>query len=294
MSEFKFACPVCGQHIMCDTAQAGSVMDCPTCVQKIVSPRAPLSTDSRIILTGTKFSDKKSPAAPVHPSVAARAAAVAAPQPEPESKKSFPLPVIIAAVAVLAVGGAAFAFRGKIFNSTPAAPVVIVVTNVVTNAAPAKPKPATANKDKNWRMNLDTAGIPAAPVAGRIHGQNFTLEQVFFQANTLTLRAGTHGPLEFGVAVVFVGMKAADLSNKTINITPTSDGPPKISLRWLDGSGTPQKENFSDHYAMRVEFDELANNKLPGKIYLCTPDTEKSYLMGSFNANVIRPKPKAQ
>ena len=45
---------------------------------------------------------------------------------------------------------------------------------------------------------------------------------------------------------------------------------------------------------MRLEFGTLANNKLPGKIYLCLPDDEKSYLMGSFNANASKPKPKKQ
>ena len=43
MSEFKFACPVCGQHITCDAAAAGSQMNCPTCFRKIVVPRAPES-----------------------------------------------------------------------------------------------------------------------------------------------------------------------------------------------------------------------------------------------------------
>ena len=41
MSEFKYACPVCGQHIKCDSSQAGSQMECPTCFQKITVPQAP-------------------------------------------------------------------------------------------------------------------------------------------------------------------------------------------------------------------------------------------------------------
>ncbi len=42
MSEFKYACPVCGQHIKCDSSQSGTQMECPTCFQKIVVPQAPL------------------------------------------------------------------------------------------------------------------------------------------------------------------------------------------------------------------------------------------------------------
>jgi regulation of enolase protein 1 (concanavalin A-like superfamily)/DNA-directed RNA polymerase subunit RPC12/RpoP len=59
MSEFKYACPVCGQHIKCDSSQAGTVMECPTCFQKIVVPQAPENEDQKFILTGTRLEDEK-------------------------------------------------------------------------------------------------------------------------------------------------------------------------------------------------------------------------------------------
>src|ERR1035437_7559588 len=61
MSEFKYACPVCGQHMMCDSSQGGSVMECPTCFQKITAPQAPVSGDAKFILTGTKVSERPIP-----------------------------------------------------------------------------------------------------------------------------------------------------------------------------------------------------------------------------------------
>ena len=63
MSEFKYACPVCGQHIKCDVSQAGSVMECPTCFQKIVAPQAPAAGDAKLILTGMKADDRPMPTA---------------------------------------------------------------------------------------------------------------------------------------------------------------------------------------------------------------------------------------
>ena len=54
MSEFKYACPVCGQHIKCDSSQSGTVMECPTCFQKIIAPQAPATDDPKFIITGTK------------------------------------------------------------------------------------------------------------------------------------------------------------------------------------------------------------------------------------------------
>ncbi|HEY2328450.1 MAG TPA: hypothetical protein VGI63_01390 [Verrucomicrobiae bacterium] len=48
---------MCGQHMMCDTSHGGSVMDCPTCFQKIVAPGAP-APDTKLILTGQKYVEK--------------------------------------------------------------------------------------------------------------------------------------------------------------------------------------------------------------------------------------------
>lgn len=41
MPEFKFYCPQCGQHILCDTGHSGMQINCPVCQQKIVVPQAP-------------------------------------------------------------------------------------------------------------------------------------------------------------------------------------------------------------------------------------------------------------
>ena len=59
MSEFKYACPVCGQHIKCDSSQVGTVMECPTCFQKITVPQAPDTDDQKLIITGTKVGSER-------------------------------------------------------------------------------------------------------------------------------------------------------------------------------------------------------------------------------------------
>src|SRR5258705_2768770 len=54
MSEFKFACPVCGQHITADSSNSGGHIDCPTCFQKIIVPQAPTSADPKFILSAAQ------------------------------------------------------------------------------------------------------------------------------------------------------------------------------------------------------------------------------------------------
>src|ERR1043165_4171522 len=51
MSEFKFACPVCGQHITCDARTSGSQMECPTCFRKLTVPQPPATGSPNLVLT---------------------------------------------------------------------------------------------------------------------------------------------------------------------------------------------------------------------------------------------------
>ena len=280
MSEFKFACPVCGQHMKCDASHGGAVMQCPTCFQKIIAPQAP-SPDAKFILTGTQVSEKKK---------SMRGYEAAAGTAEPEKK--FPVAILVGVIVlVLAAGAAAFAFRGKISrHENSAAPkTVAAITN---SAPPSKPAPVAPHaSDTNWMMVLDDAVIPNTTVAGRIHGQDFVVERANFQSGTLTLRAGTRGPIESGVQINFSGALPESLAGQTINVGTNADKAAPVTLRWKDANGT-QKENYDVGYALRLEFGALEKNRLPGKIYLCLPDAEKSYLLGTFNADARKPKPK--
>lgn len=286
MSEFKYACPVCGQHMKCDSSQAGSVMDCPTCFQKIVAPQAP-AADSRLILTGTKFAEKKKSSAPGQV-VAASATA---------TKKPMLLALVIV-LALAAAGAGIFVFRAKIFQAAGG--------NVATNetaSAPAQnpaPKTGTASagappaKNSNWTLDLGAAVIPEAPAAGRVHGRDFVCERAIFASGILTLRMGPQGGMDLGVVIGFGGATAQALAGQTIQVAPDADKAAKVVLRWKDSLGKLQQASYANRYAMRLEFGALAGGKLPGKIYLCTPDAEKSYLLGTFTAEMPKPKAKAR
>jgi DNA-directed RNA polymerase subunit RPC12/RpoP len=281
MSEFKYACPVCGQHMMCDESQAGTVMDCPTCFQKIVAPQAP-APDSKFILTGTKLTEKKTTNGLGY-------------QPAPVAKKSFPIALVIALVLALAAVGAGIAFRGKLFK--PATPPGNVATTDGENTSnkPAKPeKPAVIAppaSDANWSLDLGTNPIADGVAAGRVHGLDFIMERATLSTNgVLTIRYGTKGAADFAVAIYFTGAQAESLSGQSLNVMPDADRAARVQLRWKDAEGKNRRTDYTNGYAMRLEFGALANNKLPGKIYLCTPDTEKSYLLGTFTANTPRPK----
>jgi hypothetical protein len=210
-----------------------------------------------------------------------------------EAKSKAPLVFGILLLLILAAAGAAgYVFRDKLFKS---APLPGAVTTTGGASQPGKPeKPAVVAppaNDANWSLDLGTNPIADATAAGRIHTQNFIVERAYFQNGILTLREGTRGPLDFGCTINFGGAQAEALSGQTINVTSNTDTAARITLRWKNDTANG-KDNFDSGYAMRLEFGILANNKLPGKIYLCTPDTEKSYLLGTFTADARKPKPK--
>jgi DNA-directed RNA polymerase subunit RPC12/RpoP len=288
MSEFKYACPVCGQHIKCDSSQAGSQMECPTCFQKITVPQAPSSDEQKFIITGTKKGERPAPNIPEDRAVMA-----------PE--KNWPLAAVVALlVLACAAGAAVFVFRGKIFKSSAAgAPTNQVASGSVETSAPpqaqARPKPAPVvappASDTNWMLNLAAAVIPGSMAAGRIHGQDFIVERAILQNGTLTLRTGRGGPVESGVIINFGGAPPESLAGQSLNITTNADKAAGVMLRWKDGD-QQSKAAITNGYALRLVFGPLSGNHLPGKIYLCAPDETKSYIAGTFNADIRRPRPK--
>jgi hypothetical protein len=248
------------------------VMECPTCFQKIVAPQVSAHGDQKLILTGTKLSDKKIPT-----SGAKHAMRRARP-----GKKTSIGPVI-GLLIMLVAGVLLFVNRDKIF--TPQEPA----TNVLkpSKSAPVAPRAS----DTNWTLTPGLDAIPDSPVAGRIHGQDFIVEQATFMNSTLTLRGGASGPLDFGVQIYFGGAQPGSLAGKTLSILADTNKAARVTLRWVDSDGEARRESFVMNYAMRLEFGALAGDRLPGKIHLCTPDPEKSYLLGSFTADTRTPLP---
>ena len=71
---------------------------------------------------------------------------------------------------------------------------------------------------------------------------------------------------------------------------PPADG----FLRGSIEQGTALRLRISEPAThLRLELGNLdaANGYVSGKIYLCTPDEMKSYVLGTFNAEIRKPKP---
>jgi len=282
MSEFKYACPVCGQHIKCDSSQAGTVMECPTCFQKITVPQAPATDDSKLIITGTKAGGER----PVPTAV--EAGTPTAPE------KHLPIATFVLLFLLCAAGAAVFFFRGKNVKTTSGQTNEVATMPERRPAPPQLPVVAPPANDTNWTLNLGVATIPEATAAGRIHGRNFICARAIIEGGTLTLRMPARDPTELGLSIYLSTNQTANLAGHTVNITSDSTNAPRVRLRWLNEQRKNTTRDFQTGYALKIEFGQFAGNRMPGELYLCTPDDEKSYVAGAFNAEIRKPKPPAK
>ena len=291
MSEFTYACPVCGQHIKCDMSQSGSKMECPTCFQTILAPDVSPMHDPKFVIMGTKVGERPIPTA----------VTTSGTPTTPTPAKKSPVAAVVLVVFIFAAGAAVFMFRGKIFKSDGGQ-----TSRTAPEAAPAKNHPpqktqtpappsvvALPADDTNWMLNLGAVTMPDSTAAGRVHGQNFNCDRAVLQGGMLTLRVGARGAPDFGMVINFSGVPAEALAGQTINVATNADKAAGVTLRWKEGD-LSLRENFTNNYAMRLEFGQIADNRMPGKIYLCLPDGQKSYVAGTFNAEIRKPRPPKQ
>jgi hypothetical protein len=286
MSEFKFACPVCGQHITADSQASGSHLECPTCFQSIVVPQAPASNDSKFILSASKVS-KRRHSAPLTDTTSL---------PVRRSLASRLVPVLVGVVLLaLAAGAAVVVIKKQLFKPHP------VQALAPTNSPPA---PAVAAErtvypiptNFTWTLNLTNVSIPKAAPAGSVHGLGFHCERVTFQGGpqggNLSFRQGKAWPPDLGLTILLFARQAEELSGKTLDVSVERPPPlPRLILRWKDDQQQAVKAEFQSGYALKLAFGSITNNRIPGQIYVSLPDDQKSFLAGTFAAEIRKPNP---
>ncbi|HTA95880.1 MAG TPA: DUF2092 domain-containing protein, partial [Verrucomicrobiae bacterium] len=109
MAEFKFSCPQCGQHILCDTGYGGAQINCPTCKQLIVVPQPPRAASAPPAPPSrpSTLATQRPTSTPSIPTAGMRAAAKP-PAPQKGSgamKTVLTISCVVVALAVLGGGG---------------------------------------------------------------------------------------------------------------------------------------------------------------------------------------------
>ena len=280
MSEFKFACPICGQHITADSKDTGSQISCPTCYRKIVVPQAPTLGDPKFVLSASEANKPRPPSATPTPIEGI---------PRAPGKTVIPPALIILLVLACASGATLFLLRHKIFHAKPPSEEAQSGTTTPKAATAAAPQPEYTGTNR-WTLDLADATFPDVPASGSVHHRAFELDRATLTGSNLTLRVGTKGSVELGVNIYFFNRQAEELSGKTAEVKPSDPKAPRVVLHWMEEERKSQ--TFRSGYAMKVEFGASSNNTIPGKIFLCLPDTGQSWVAGTFTAEIRAARPR--
>jgi tetratricopeptide (TPR) repeat protein len=157
--------------------------------------------------------------------------------------------------------------------------------------APTKPKTMAAPRRTSragWTMDLSHVTIPVTAASGKIHGETFTVETAKVENNILTLRQGKDFFPDRAVTIFMFLKKGEALEGRTFNISSNHGfGAPHIHMKWRNGGKkAPETKIFTKDYAMRLRFKEKENGALPGNIFLALPDGSKSFVAGTFLAQL--------
>jgi len=284
MSEFKFACPVCGQHITADSSTSGGQIECPTCFRKIVVPHAPASQDTKLILSAAQVGKPR-------PSSAEAVSQLGSLQTAPPRSS---LPAVLALLVLLcAVGAALFVFRDRIFRFARA-PAPAGTNALPQPAAIALNTTYPVPTNIAWTLDLTNVAFPAAVAAGSIHGIGFLCEKAILRGGLLSLSQGKTWPWDLSLALNLFARQGEELSGKTVRIPSDRPRAPHVVLRWKDAQQQPVTETISGGYALNLVFGEATNGRIQGKIFICLPDSSRSFVAGSFDAEIRKPAPPKQ
>lgn len=273
MSEFKFACPVCGQHLTAHATNSGSQIDCPTCFRRIIVPQAP-SSDSKLIVSAAQ------PAS-------ARPGTAASNLGPLRKRKEIPLGGLAVLLLLAGAVGAAYHFRHSLFGLAKGTSLVRSLQESNTTNSAAAPQDSQTIE---WGLDLDRARIPERVAAGSIRGRSFACEQATLAGGALSLRQGRGWPPDLAIAVVLPVKEGEQLGGKAFRVGPAQGPAYQVIVRWKDGQQA-QRQEFTKGYALKLTFGEPAAGRMPGKVYLAVPDEDRSVVAGTFNAE-IKPAPR--
>lgn len=152
-----------------------------------------------------------------------------------------------------------------------------------------------------WTLDLGTAKIPQGNVNGMISGTNFVLETARVDpvgtAQVLRLVQGQIVSPDREI-LVYLHLKPGEkLGGQSLSISREMMGSavPQVAKRWKPNPKfAPQLKSFYNGYAMKLELGQVADNAIPGKIFLALPDPEQSVVAGEFKATVAVIDPNSQ
>ena len=139
-----------------------------------------------------------------------------------------------------------------------------------------------------WTMNVLNAGIPDEPVSGEVNNLEFRMDAALIENGVLILRKGSERSPTQVVEVHNIQRPGEALDGKKFELADVSGvNTPTVRMKWEDPKKLSMPMRLYDNsFAIKLEFGNMEDGKIPGKVFIAVPDGQKSYISGSFTAEV--------
>lgn len=141
---------------------------------------------------------------------------------------------------------------------------------------PTPKKKAEEDTKVEWTMDMNSMKFPNGPASGKVAGNEFKLEWAKYNGASLNIKE-QGGRTQF---MIFLFLdKGETLDGKVFTISPDTrnNKMPHVHIH-----ARTKAWALSANYAMRLEFGATKDGKTTGKIYLCLPDDDKTYIAGAI------------
>ena len=330
MSEFKFTCPICGQNILCDTALGGTQLICPHCNNTIGVPTqfAGDAAFAAGIDSAPPFPDtvpvtaQKTSALAVLSLVCSLSSLVTCVgwvpgiicghlaksrlRRNPALKGNglataglaigyliLLLEVASAGVWVMRLSAAVKQGIHDVQQDLATNHVIVTESSTTISndnegmeavQSTTNGEPQMEATNSQWVADISQVSFPNHPARGKVHGMDFLVRATLFRNGDLRISSADG----LSVAIIRLG---ASIAAKSFEIQSSDDDSvnPRVRMNWTENE-VAQSQTFNKGYGLKLLFGQAKNRTVSGKIYLCFPDDSKSYVAGSFQVRLPKPK----
>jgi len=142
-----------------------------------------------------------------------------------------------------------------------------------------------------YTMDVATAKIPEGRVNGMISGTNFVLDTASLEkqpaAYLLRLRQGTNATPDREIRIYLHLAANEKISGHTWTISKDAKdkNQPSVAKSWkTNPKYVPLTKSYATGYAMKLEFGQIDEEVVSGKIFVVLPDPEQTVAAGVFKA----------
>jgi hypothetical protein len=153
--------------------------------------------------------------------------------------------------------------------------------------APGPDQPGATDPKDPYQLDPAKHVIPTTAVAGRLGGKPFTPDRIEVQGNQITFRQGKDFFADLNIDIILNDTRNPAEGLKLV-VRPDQKWPddvPTLHVSVRKGKDAlPDTRFVNEGYALTLELSKSEKGKSAGKILLCLPGAERSYLAGTFTA----------